>query len=685
MATSATTLICLALLLAYACTLIRLHDRRSLAFLLPAVLVTACLVGFETLLVMHPLLLYRSMKPLLFLQVLLCPCWLLFSLSYARQASWSHWSRLDFGLFVLCALVLALVLALPASTFYYQTDFVVERLFFLEQRAFFLMLFLIVVLLLAIGDLEGTLRNSRHGEQWRIKLALLGAGTVLASMVFFYSQGLLTRAIDLDNLPFRNSAVAIGLCFMLYAEWRRKSANVAISRRVAFRSLAVTAAGLYLLALGLLREGARIFGNTFTQDMGIALVVVLLLATAVVAMSQSVRRKASIWVQRHLHDEKYDYRKQWTLFSERLAQSRDSASLLGATLLSFCETFGRVRGFFIPVDHNSDTGFGEAVHYETEEETARMLGAEERRLLLELPPVPLVLDEATPLPETLAGHLRALNVSLVLPIHAGGEPEGLLFLGEAIDEKEHYDAEDIELMKAMGGQVGLCVRSFRLSDELTTAREMEALGRLSTFVLHDLKNQVYALSLLTDNARRHIADPEFQADMLETLGNTVANMRILISQLSHLPSAANMRFAPVDLHSLAVRACNQVPGGSISISGTHPVVSVDAEQFSKVITNLCLNAVEAGGDKPIRIEIDEEDVPVFRIHDQAGGIAPEIMQKGLFKPFFSTKQRGMGIGLYHSRKIVEAHGATMLVDNRPGQGCTFTIRFEGKASPQVLA
>ena len=668
------------LLLAYGVTLCKLHGREERRYLLPAVAATWLFVLLESLILAFPVLAYKGLGFLLAVQILLCPAWLLFSVSYARKRHFTQFGRLDKLFLALSVLPLGCVAILPVSTFYYQTDFSLEQVLFLESGSFFFYLYLIVIQLLTIGNLESTLRNSRHSEQWRIKLALLGAGMIILSFVLFYSQGLLHKALDFGNAPYRNIGICAGLLLLLYSEWRRKSAKVTISRKVAFRSLAVAVAGVYLLGLGIIREGTRLFGGDFTHGLFFICILVFVLGCLVLLLSHSFRRKISIWVQRNLYDEKYDYRGQWMLFSERLSLATDNTSLIKAALLTFCETFGRVDAFFIPVDQGNPTRSGPGIFYETDERVVNSVPLEEYAAFFSLPagPSPLGEKELALYSPGLANCFRQLKTSLCLPIKTADEPEGVLFLGAPMDENEKYDQEDFELMEAMGRQVGLCARSFRLSDELATSREIEALAKLGVFVLHDLKNQVYALSLLTSNAQKFIGEPDFQKDMLGTLANTVANMKILITQLTQLPSSETMRFERMDLHELAVKYCGRVPGANLCISGEHPYVTVDEEQIGKVLTNLCLNAVEAGGHKPIHVEIADDGLPILRIHDEGGGIPDAVLQHGLFKPFNTTKQRGMGIGLYHSRKILEAHGAKIVLDNRPGQGCTFTVLFEGE-------
>jgi hypothetical protein len=216
----------------------------------------------------------------------------------------------------------------------------------------------------------------------------------------------------------------------------------------------------------------------------------------------------------------------------------------------------------------------------------------------------------------------------------------------------------------------------RLSDELAKSREMEVVGKVSTFVAHDLKNLVYTLSLVVENAGSHIGNPDFQQDMLDSLGNTVNKMKILIARLKGLPDKQTLKREPVRLMGMARDVAAMVPGERLSLSGDDVDVEVDREEMGKVILNLCLNAMEAtrdGGE--VRVEIGSEDGPYVRVADTGQGMNEEFINHSLFRPFRTTKQGGMGIGLYQCKQIVEAHGGHIEVESAPGQGATFTVRL----------
>jgi signal transduction histidine kinase len=101
----------------------------------------------------------------------------------------------------------------------------------------------------------------------------------------------------------------------------------------------------------------------------------------------------------------------------------------------------------------------------------------------------------------------------------------------------------------------------------------------------------------------------------------------------------------------------------------------DPEQLRKVITNLLFNAKEAVNDAgEIRVSTAQQNSSVLlSVSDNGCGMSPEFMRRSLFKPFQTTKKTGLGIGMFHSKAIVEAHQGRIEVESQPGKGTTFRI------------
>jgi signal transduction histidine kinase len=104
-------------------------------------------------------------------------------------------------------------------------------------------------------------------------------------------------------------------------------------------------------------------------------------------------------------------------------------------------------------------------------------------------------------------------------------------------------------------------------------------------------------------------------------------------------------------------------------------VAFDREQMLKVVTNLVLNASEAiaeGGQ--VRIATDQRaGWAVISVTDNGCGMSPEFISRSLFRPFQTTKKNGLGIGMFQSKTIVEAHGGRITVTSEPGKGTTFEV------------
>ena len=154
-------------------------------------------------------------------------------------------------------------------------------------------------------------------------------------------------------------------------------------------------------------------------------------------------------------------------------------------------------------------------------------------------------------------------------------------------------------MEALAHQASLAILNMRLVDELAEAREMEIMGKVSSFVLHDLKNLVYTLSLILENAKNYIKEPEFQRDLLTSLGNTVSKMNMLISQLSGLPMRESLHREDTDLLDLAKESAKALHSDTFQVKGD-PVPGSGRPQGD---TTRCWSTCCATPRKPARVTI----------------------------------------------------------------------------------
>jgi signal transduction histidine kinase len=159
----------------------------------------------------------------------------------------------------------------------------------------------------------------------------------------------------------------------------------------------------------------------------------------------------------------------------------------------------------------------------------------------------------------------------------------------------------------------------------------------------------------------------------------VAHINSLIERLGRLRSGLEVIPMASDLNELVLKALAgfEDTAGINLIKSLHPLpkILLDREQMLKVLINLMFNAREAvSTDGEVRIETSQANGwAVLAVSDNGCGMDPDFLNRSLFRPFQTTKKNGLGIGLFQSKMIVEAHLGKINVESQPGKGTTFRI------------
>ena len=267
---------------------------------------------------------------------------------------------------------------------------------------------------------------------------------------------------------------------------------------------------------------------------------------------------------------------------------------------------------------------------------------------------------------------------VVAPLRWRASTIGLVVLGP-VRSGGDYTVDDLVFLSTVAEQASAAIVTARFSESMAQARELETFDRVTAAVIHDIKNSVSALGMLSHNALRNFDDPEFQRDTMTTLSRTVDRMRRLLTRLSPVSETPTTRTEPVDLSSLVLEATTPLMADPrlrvVRDLGAVPKVLGDRDALLRVLENLVTNAAEAiDGQGTIAVTLAQaEGRAVITVSDTGCGISEEFMQRHLFSPLRSTKKGGWGIGLYHTRQIIEHHHGTITVDSVKGQGTTFTV------------
>lgn len=573
----------------------------------------------------------------------------------------------------------------------------------------------VVLVAAAVGvlaNLERTFRAAVGTMQWRIKYVVLGLGLIFGAEIYGRVQGLIFSTQDLDLRVTQQLAVIMGCGLMVIGHGRHAFAEIDIypSRTVLQGSVVVVLVGAYLFVVGVLAQVARHLGGFGSFQLQALVVLAGVVGLAVLLLSERLRQQLRLMVSRHFRRPQHDYRKVWMQCARRLslglrpeAYHTEAVRLVAGTFNALSVTlwlFDEGRDCLVvgasthrPDGGQEGSGKDEAGESEEEEDAPGTAGGDASgwRRGLRMADGPFDLD-AAPHPWVAAlrpvglRHFRHSGTRICLPLRAGGHDLGFMILADRVNGVS-YSVEEMDLLRCLGDHVAAGLLQHRLTEELMHGRELEAFQAMSTFFVHDLKNAASSLGLMLQNLPEHFDDPEFRADALRGIGSTAGRINQIIERLGSLRQKLELQLAATDLKAL-VEDCLTELGGLGGVTVIHdlrevPTVRADRDQLATVVTNLLLNAREAvGADGRITVSTGVADGQVFlAVSDNGSGMSREFIRTSLFRPFQTTKKKGLGIGLFQSKLIVEAHHGVLQVQSVPGAGTTFRLLLPLNATP----
>jgi signal transduction histidine kinase len=530
-----------------------------------------------------------------------------------------------------------------------------------------------------LTGLEAALRVARRDARSRIKYLVLGLGGLLLGRFYFLSRVALFNVEMASYLVTTAAILLIGNMAIAVSMARdRLGVELTVSRRVLYRSVVVGTLGVYLVAVGLLGWVLNQLGVAEELFLGSIAVFVSALGLAAVLLSETVRWRVKRFVARNFYRSKYDYREQWASFHQAPRLSRDGRRARAAAPGGRRGGGGSDRRHpLLEGQERSVPGNGRRGHAPAGHAPCR--GSPSARRAPRASGAHRAGEWRGRCAARAAGSADVRGRVGHRALLWGDELTGVLLIGPE-QTGAPYTSEDFELMETVGEQAAGVIVSARLSESVAQSREFEAFHRLTSFVIHDLKNSISALSMLSENALKNFDDPEFQHDVLKTVAKTVDRMKTLLGRLSWARQAAALRVEPVDLAVLVMDAARPLARSDriALIKDLAPTpISADVEALSKVIQNLITNAVQAiDGNGTVTLNtFAEGGRAVFSITDTGCGMSEEFVRNSLFTPFRSTKNGGWGIGLYHAKELVEAHGGSIDVSSKEGAGTTILMQL----------
>jgi putative PEP-CTERM system histidine kinase len=519
-----------------------------------------------------------------------------------------------------------------------------------------------------------------------IRLAMLGLAVMWVYDLNLYTVTYLDPRMAGGLIDWRGLAMALtGPLFALSAK-RDDGWRINLSRAATFQSLSLLAICAYFAVMAVLATALRGTGWDWSGALLVALLAVMTVAGMVVLPSSRARSWAKVKISKHLFEHRYDYRTEWLRFTETLGSSGGDALPLGQRIIkAFADILDAPGGLLLASDATGTIVGSSMWNWQGDSPPAGELGQVEQfweRLeasgrIVEFdafrggwaqasdrplaPPRWMVEDEA---------------LWVGIPLIHDGRLVGLLVLAAA-EYRRALDWEDFDLLRTAGRQAASSLAEAHGQEALSNAQRFEEFNRRFAFILHDIKNLVSQLSLLSRNAERHAENAEFRADMIATLKSSVGKMNDLLARLSPQASARAHDVEAVALRPiLSAAIAGKRRAHEVRLLGdTSLWAMAEPTALEQAIGHILQNAIEASpATEPVTVRVTARDASIeIGIADKGAGMDGDFIRNRLFQPFASTKPAGFGIGSFEARSLIVAMGGQLGVDSRPGQGTAFTI------------
>ena len=542
--------------------------------------------------------------------------------------------------------------------------------------------FLLIISVIVMANIEQMLRYSSESIRWELKFLFLGIGTIYGSTIYLSTRMLLYRGLLHNGDIHVFHVLFLIACILIAISWKRGSGKTlaVVSQSAVYSFITLLGVGAYLIISGVL---ARLIENRL-GDIGLpveALIfIIAMIGLALLLLKTEFRHKTRAWIRYNIFSGKYDYRQAW-IEATRLIRSIDSQEAAARALTEIINKSMGAADISVWVRRWNPNRLqllsvmGENVATPGQEMfdiLEHLMDAAEPFSIKDL--------ERKENTAEIIEFMKLHRATFLVPLLSSNRIIGLVTVGKDRSGRK-YGSEGREFLRVLAGHIAGEFHKSDLLATLVSAREDEAFRSFSSFVLHDLKNFASTLSYIAQNSHRHHNNPEFQKDAFKSVYETAEKMKRICNSLRTFSGTLAADKKKCDLtqiiHSVADTLDSSL-GDHLKVDTSElPLVFIDEDEVGRVLHNLLLNSREAiaqDGTILVRTANHGDRIDVI-VEDNGAGMSSDFLEKELFVPFHTTKSSGLGIGLFHSKKIMDAHGGNIRVESEEGKGTKIVLTF----------
>lgn len=541
----------------------------------------------------------------------------------------------------------------------------------------------VLMAIIGVVLVEQFYRNTSVDMRWGIKFICLGVGSLFVYDFYLYSDAMLFRHVNEDLWAARGgiNALVVPLIAISAARNPQWNVGIAVSRHVLFYSAALFGTAIYLLVMAAAGYYLRFSGGSWGAVLQMTFLFGAMMLLVGVMFSGTIRSWLKVFISKHFFSYNYDYREEWLRFTRTLSEGKnDLSERVIQALAKLVESPGgglwlcRETSNYEPVANWNMALINESEPVNSD--FSRFL--EENEWVVDLQGSNISVANKTEI--VLPDWIKALSTAgLVVPLILNKKLMGFIVLLRPRSRMK-LNWEVTDLLKIAGNQAASYLAQDEAAKALIVARQFESFNRMSTFMVHDLKNLIFQLSLLLSNAEKHKDNPEFQRDMVQTVDLSVHKMKRLLEKLSSGNALEKPDSLCLDtlLHEIMEGKLAFIPCPVLEVVDKELVVLANRTRFQRVLGHLIQNAIEATpADGKVSVRLLKKDAAaVIEIKDTGYGMSEKFINERLFKPFESTKSAGMGIGVFESREYIHELGGKLDVDSEELVGTVFRLELQ---------
>jgi signal transduction histidine kinase len=538
-------------------------------------------------------------------------------------------------------------------------------------------------------------RNSAGLERIQIKYCLLGVFIMTILGVTFNLIIPMIRSSRLSHFGPVSSIIMVSLIAYAILKYRLMDVDIVLKKGTTYFLLILL---LFLPSCLLVVLTQKFLFKEVNYPFSAIMFSLLLIVAFFFHQIKPGTEKA---VEHLLFKDRYDYRETLGRFSKAMVTILDLNSLSQRIIETITQAMGVEKASLFLIDEEKEGYF--------------LLGSRNIAGGLSMSPLPKTdplpdylrkireiiireeLIKGAKMPELnrIIQQMSALEAEVSIPLISKRELIGMINLSHKFN-KDIYSQEDIELLSTLANQAAIAMENSRLYEDLKKSKSyirrtdrLASLGILTAGLAHEIRNPLVAIKTFTQLLPERIEDDEFRNHFLNIASAEVDRISSLVNELLEFARPSEPKLEPEDINiildGMILLVSTETKKKNIQVHKHYatdlPHVQVDREQMKQVFLNVLLNAIEAtpengkitvktrsfakpGGEPFVQIEFTDtgRGIPIENLED-------------IFTPFFTTKNRGGGLGLSISNQIVQDHKGYIDVESQLNKGSSFFVNL----------